>query len=209
LSDMRERLAAIVYGVTRYKDSHVDDLLKFIEAELAQAAADALEQAAQHCLTRTWFNDITQTFECTCGLVFESTEGKSIRQIWQEHIRALAPDITAKAKEGDATLLAKRIAEWRTLEGGPWDEMDVPDFKLLNEVWNDGFEAAHTLRACGHSVGDFRDPNYVIGKPETYTGKEKCVGCEHDAKIRREVYLRCADNVGPGCCFTFRKWAEE
>lgn len=44
-------------------------------------------------------------------------------------------------------------------------------------IQNIGFEEAHQLRGCGHSVGDFRDPNYGTDK---YKGEEKCVGCKEN-----------------------------
>lgn len=81
------------------------------------------------------------------------------------------------------------VAKWRERQGGPWDEADVLIFKLFNLIWNDGFEAAHALRKCGHSVGDFRDPNYIVGKNETYTGKESCIGCETVRQARKTARL--------------------
>jgi hypothetical protein len=84
---------------------------------------------------------------------------------------------TAQIAQGANESFSERVKKWYSCFGGPWDESDVEDFKLLNEVYNDGFEAAHELRTCGHSRGDYRDSHYVIGKPETYTGKESCIGC--------------------------------
>jgi hypothetical protein len=76
------------------------------------------------------------------------------------------------------------IKAWREKQGGPWLETDpIELFTLLNEIENDGFEMAHELRACGHSRGDYRDANYIPGKPETYTGSERCVGCEREAEL--------------------------
>jgi len=60
---------------------------------------------------------------------------------------------------------------------------DIAFIKEASEIYNDGFEAAHALRYCGHSVGDFRDAGYVPGKPETYTASEKCIGCEREAGL--------------------------
>lgn len=64
---------------------------------------------------------------------------------------------------------------------------DIEFVEEAGEVYNYGFERAHELRACGHSVGDYRDPNYVIGKPETYTASEACIGCEREAKLLATV----------------------
>ena len=78
----------------------------------------------------------------------------------------------------------KRAIEWYRLHPGEsWEGLPPAIQSLyfwLNEVWNDGFESAHALRPCGHSVGDFRDPGYVPGKPSTYRAAESCVGCDRE-----------------------------
>ena len=81
------------------------------------------------------------------------------------------------------------VAAWREKRGGPWLDTDpIEDFKLLNEIENEGFEEAHDLCACGHSRGDFRDAGYIRGKPETYAGSEKCVGCEREKAAEEAGY---------------------
>ena len=86
------------------------------------------------------------------------------------------------------------VATWREKRGGPWLDTDpTEDFKLLNEIENEGFEQAHDLQACGHSRGDFRDAGYIRGKPETYTGSEKCVGCEREKAAAEAVISQVRD----------------
>lgn len=64
---------------------------------MAQATADALKQAARHVPVRG-----VNCIYCRCGwrpdLTFDSGE---FPVEWHDHIRALAPDIAAKAKERD------------------------------------------------------------------------------------------------------------
>jgi len=60
-----------------------------------------------------------------------------------------------------------------------------------------GWEDAHALRECGHSRGDLRDPNYVPGRPETYTASEKCCGCESVATAVEAERKRLAPEWTP------------
>ena len=117
-------------------------------------------------------------------------------------IPAAQPDVT----------FAERVAAYRRKFGGPWDDdSEVPDFLLLNEIRNDGFEAAHALQRCGHSRGDYRDPNYIPGKPETYEAKEVCIGCERETKLAaqpagelREALQKLRDEADK----SFHSWAD-
>jgi len=62
--------------------------------------------------------------------------------------------------------------------------VDDPIKVEIVRIQNIGFENAHELRKCGHSVGDYRDPKY--GTPE-YDGDEECVGCQSVQKIKEKV----------------------
>lgn len=48
--------------------------------------------------------------------------------------------------------------------------------EMRSAEWFRGFEAAHELMPCGHSRGDLRNPNYVLGSNEAM--QWSCVGCE-------------------------------
>lgn len=88
MSDLRERLS-VLFG-----RQPSDGLVQFIETELAQATADALEAAAQvaHAHDEGPHDCKNWVREELCG------------QVIANEIRALAPDIAAKAKEHDATI---------------------------------------------------------------------------------------------------------
>jgi hypothetical protein len=51
--------------------------------------------------------------------------------------------------------------------------------------WFRGFEAAHELMECGHSRGDLRDPNYVLGAGGITNCH--CVGCASAADWGRSL----------------------
>jgi len=72
----------------------------------------------------------------------------------------------------------KAFAKWGFL-GDVNDPFYVESVRLENV----GFEAAHELCACGHSRGDYRDPQYGT---DAYAGNEKCVGCETNFQARAE-----------------------
>lgn len=101
------------------------------------------------------------------------------------------------AEERQLEAFAGRIAKWRERTGGPWAPEDAPDFTLLNEIHNDGFEEAHALRPCGHSRGDYRDAGYIPGKAGTYTGSEKCVGCEREKAAMSRMNVRYCGHEAP------------
>jgi hypothetical protein len=100
------------------------------------------------------------------------------------HHAADCPTRLPELADSSHAKLADVVKLWREKTGGPWLDTDpIEDFKLLNEIENEGFEQAHELMLCGHARGDYRDAGYVRGKPETYTGSEKCIGCEREAKL--------------------------
>ena len=66
--------------------------------------------------------------------------------------------------------------------------VDDPVEVEIQRIQNIGFEEAHNLRDCGHSVGDYRDINYGTDK---YDGDEKCVGCEKESNIKQLVRETC------------------
>lgn len=104
--------------------------------------------------------------------------------------------LAAPRPEASTREFIELISAWRSKHGGPWLETDpVELFSLLNEIENDGFEMAHELRHCGHSRGDYRDAGYVRGKPETYTGSEKCIGCEREAALAAQPEPRATHAV--------------
>jgi hypothetical protein len=163
------------------------EVMKVVSNLIAQATAEALEAAAQHqpmvaieervrARPRVWLY-------CSCGF---NREGKLLDvEHWSNHIRALAPDIAAKAKER----LSRHCC-------------DICGQDLSGQDFDGHYTIVCHKPGCeGHLVTDEKIP-VIHGAAEL---------AEHDAKIRREVYLRCAeyneDRYGEGS--QFRKWANE
>jgi hypothetical protein len=129
MSDLRERLANLVV----YYGDEVDGsgpneewklsgellpiaterLARFIEAELAQATADALEAAAQTADKHDASHE--------GGLAGSDCNGDYCVSHIAKEIRSLIPDIAAKAKEHDTKISRAylRCAEYLSV-GGPW-----------------------------------------------------------------------------------------
>ena len=63
--------------------------------------------------------------------------------------------------------------------------VDDPIEREIIRIQNIGFEEAHKLRSCGHSVGDYRDAKY--GTPE-YDGDESCVGCDSQRQLLEAIF---------------------
>jgi hypothetical protein len=143
LSDLRERLAALCF-----KDTHIpllsreeiDAIQPIVEAELAQATADALEAAVQEAArcADTWAD------WCTPDGNLYSNAAKMIA----DNIRALVPtDIAAKAKEHDDKVRAKTITQCndQTIKELKAGHCDIPggkealaerDAKIRREVFD-------------------------------------------------------------------------
>jgi len=247
-TDLREQLVAALYlrNTGNAKDDGVilGAILPIIEAELAQATADALDAAAQILIAesrerqrKAEVNDMERDKDSALAhrwdcILLDSLAAK---------IRALIPaDIAAKAKE-------------------PIDGNTSDGFHTFNEL----YEHRHSLFAAVvaayggwkskfHDDGTMFDGWFIAGVPtrkgfatyhmplslfasfpgeelerapkwDGHTPKEAAeriaslsfdgIG-EHDAKIKREAYLRCAEFAenSTGYHFdagTFRRWANE
>jgi hypothetical protein len=187
----------------------VERATKLIEAEIAQATAEALEAAADECegtqREGKWFKDEKRT-------PVQIYNGDAVCEC-ADNIRALIPaDIAAKAKEHDAAL----FAQWRNRA-----------LELLDEqrsIWGNGtYSAPEILDAVEKDLRADKEFSRSSEGPDLIEAIRESGGTghteapeqrEHDAKIRREAYLRCADYVGvPSgtghCAALFRKWANE
>lgn len=126
--------------------------------------------------------------DCKCDQAPLAKEEFDARVWLQAEFRLPSPnDLTIRVAErayaagaaSGAQPFIDVVNAWHRKYGGLWLESDpIELFCLLNEIHNDGFEEAHALRPCGHSRGDYRDPSYIPGKPETYTASEECIGCK-------------------------------
>jgi hypothetical protein len=138
VNDLRKRLE------TLFGRQPSDGLVRFIEAELAQATADALDEAAKH----------VGNFKMAPGDKWADPFIDALLHRLETEIRALIPaDIAAKAKE--------RLSR-------------------------------HCCDICGQDLsGQDFDGHYTIvcHKPGC---EDHLASAAHDAKIRREAYLRCA-----------------
>ncbi len=148
---------------------HADLAMLLFEPALADAfnlgAGGAFEAAAQ-----------------VCDGNYADWLAKLIRQ-------RISSDFLAAVERIRGQAVAEVVASWRQKYGGPWITTDpIEAFKLLNEIYNEGFEEAHDLRVCGHSRGDYRDLGYISGKPETYTASEECVGCQQEERKCKAAY---------------------
>lgn len=232
MSDLRERLAAAIREARFEEDDYANEytlaeaLRPLIEAELAQATADALE--------------------AVCDYLRESCNKNELHFFDKviEGIRALIPaDIAAKAKERedakDDLILSLRthrdvliaqqqehdaelFAQWRNLalelldeQRSIWGKGTYSAIEILDAVEKD-------LRADKEFSGCSEGPDLIEAIRESGgTGHtEAPQQREHDAKIRREAYLRCLAQVelaeeSDGGSFleplisNFRKWANE
>ncbi len=147
-------------------------------AAFKEQVIEAIERWADDWKTRTAEGRYQD--EILCFADVRRDESEEIAR----HLRLLLPADSSALAAHDERLLRKRVTQWREKYGGPWLDTDpIEDFKLLNEIQNEGFEEAHDLMPCGHSRGDYRDADYVRGKPETYTASEKCVGCASNKRL--------------------------
>lgn len=167
--------------------------------EVAKAAAEdqkeIMEQSKEH---KTKFSNIADTSnkeqvtniadyktneeiveEITIGILQGLIKAKNAKQALRDPLlRALTSKDTQHHKEQ----LLERLRSHKRYETGH-DTTDPIACEIVR-IQNIGFEEAHKLHSCGHSVGDFRDPNYGTDK---YDGDERCVACEQLLEIREKV----------------------
>lgn len=93
-------------------------------------------------------------------------------------LRQRFTDFFKKVKEENLNKL-KKHTKYKTFHN-----TDCEIEQNIVRIQNIGFEEAHRLTSCGHSVGDYRDKNYGTNK---YDGDEKCVGCESIKEERERI----------------------
>ncbi len=69
------------------------------------------------------------------------------------------------------------------------DTEDIIECEVAR-IQNIGFEEAHRLRGCGHSVGDYRDEKY---NTKDYDGDEKCVACKQVNTMTQSFQKKMVD----------------
>jgi hypothetical protein len=154
--------------------------------EITMPGDEAVERLAEKLTKQVM--DFPSKLQEWREIIFEEPRRDKVKEWFAKELSASLAAETVYMSDsgqtcGDAERLAAQrvIARWKAAKGGPWEEADARVFDLLNGIENDGFEQAHDLRPCGHSCGDYRDAGYIRGRHETYTGSERCVGCERES----------------------------
>lgn len=91
---------------------------------------------------------------------------------FDESCEECSVSVNAFAKQIERLLVGK-LRKFNKYETSH-DVLDHVEIEFIR-IQNLGYEEAHKLRPCGHSQGDFRDPDYGT---EKYVGNESCVGCD-------------------------------
>ena len=108
----------------------------------------------------------------------------------QEMVKIITEE-NDKLREGLDKKILEQLQSYK--DYGFLGNVDDPIYMEALRILTMGFDEAHLLRDCGHSIGDNRDPSFGTSD---YAGNEVCIGCAKEDALKIEIAKLRSDNEG-------------